>query len=84
MTELEVCIGSSCHIKGSYNVIQTFLQLIEENDLHDKLDMKAHFCMKECANSGICVSFIGEKYSIMPESADDFFKNVVLGKLGIS
>ena len=36
MVEVSVCIGSSCHLKGSYNVIQAFQQMIEENGLHDK------------------------------------------------
>ena len=46
MIELSVCIGSSCHIKGSYNVIQTFQQMIEENNLHNEVDFKGTFCMK--------------------------------------
>ena len=49
MTILSVCIGSSCHINGSYNVIQTFQQLIEENHLHEKIDFKAEFCSKMCS-----------------------------------
>ena len=48
MIELSVCIGSSCHIKGSYNVIQTFQQMIEENNLHGQVDFKGTFCMKQC------------------------------------
>ncbi|MGN0592047.1 MAG: (2Fe-2S) ferredoxin domain-containing protein, partial [Ruminococcus sp.] len=35
MVELNVCIGSSCHLKGSYNIIHTFQHLIEEKGLHD-------------------------------------------------
>ena len=46
MIELSVCIGSSCHIKGSYNVIQTFQQMIEENNLHGQVDFKGTFCMR--------------------------------------
>jgi len=53
MLELSVCIGSSCHLKGSYNIIQLFQQMMEEYALHDKIDFKANFCMKECQGGGV-------------------------------
>lgn len=81
MTELNVCIGSACHLKGSYNVIQVFQQLIEEHSLHVKLDFKGTFCMKECQNKGVSVTFDGQKYSITPEAAGEFFKNTILVKM---
>jgi len=78
MTELSVCIGSACHLKGSYNVIQTFQQLIEEENLYDKVEFKATFCMKACDKPGVGVSFQGKNYHITPESARSFFKDTVL------
>lgn len=78
MTELSVCIGSSCHLKGSFNIVQTFQQLIEENHLHDKLDFKASFCMKECNQAGVTISLNREKYNITPEAAREFFIERVL------
>jgi NADH:ubiquinone oxidoreductase subunit E len=80
MTELHVCIGSSCHLKGSYNVIQTFQQLIEAQNLHDKVDMKAQFCMKHC-QMGVAVSIGGNVYSVSPETAKSFFESTVLPQL---
>lgn len=77
MLELNVCIGSSCHLKGSYNVIQTFQQLIEQQNLHDKVEMKAQFCMKQC-QKGVSVSVSGETYSVSPETAKSFFESTVV------
>ncbi|SHI84544.1 (2Fe-2S) ferredoxin domain-containing protein [Lutispora thermophila] len=76
--KVNVCIGSSCHLKGSYNVIQAFQQLIEENSLHDKVDFKATFCAKQCQNKGVTVSIDGEKYNVLPEEAREFFKSKVI------
>jgi len=76
MLEVSVCIGSSCHIRGSYNVMQTFQQLIEENQLHDRCDLKAKFCMKNC-HAGVSVSVGDEVFSVSPETARDFFKNII-------
>lgn len=77
MVELSICIGSSCHLKGSYNIIQVFQQQIEEKSLHDKINFKAAFCMKECNNNGVCVSFNGQKHTVTQETAKGFFENVI-------
>lgn len=80
MLDLNVCIGSSCHLKGSYNVIQAFTQLIEEEKLHDKIEMKAQFCMKQCQN-GVSVSMGDEVFSVVPETAREFFREHVMTRL---
>lgn len=77
MLELEVCIGSACHLKGSYNVIQTFQQEIEKESLHDEIEMKAQFCMQKCQDDGVIVSVNGKPYSISPNEAKEFFSSVV-------
>ncbi len=79
--EPSVCIGSSCHIRGSYNVIQTFQQLIEENGLHDRVFIKHQFCMKNC-HGGVSVAIDGEVCGISPETARQFFNKTVMPKLG--
>lgn len=78
MPELSVCIGSACHLRGSYNVIQSFQQLIEEYNLHDKLVFKSAFCMKECNKNGVTVEFNGTKYNIPAEGSRDFFIATIL------
>ena len=81
MIELSVCIGSSCHIKGSYNVIQTFQQMIEENNLHNEVDFKGTFCMKRCDKTGVAVAVDNESFNIDPSQARTFFKENVLDKI---
>lgn len=80
MLELYVCIGSSCHLKGSYNVINIFQQMIEEKALHDKIEMKAQFCMKQCQR-GVSVAIDDEVFSVSPEGAREFFQNTVLPRI---
>ena len=81
MIEISVCIGSSCHIRGSYNVIQTFQQMMEENNLQDKVDFKATFCMKQCQQDGVSVSVNGQYYSVRPEGARAFFEDKIMSAL---
>jgi NADH:ubiquinone oxidoreductase subunit E len=77
LIEVNVCIGSACHLKGSYNVVQTFQQLIESNGLHDKVELKGHFCMKRCKEA-VSVAVGDEVFSVQPENAREFFKNTVM------
>lgn len=80
MSEVKVCIGSACHVKGSYNIIQSFQQLLEEHKKHDEVELKAQFCMKRCEHDGVCVSVDEVKYNILPENAREFFRKTVLAK----
>ena len=50
MVEVKVCVGSSCHIRGSYPVVQTFQRLIQQNGLEDVVHLRASFCLGCCVN----------------------------------
>lgn len=78
MINIRVCVGTSCHLNGGYNVISSFQHMIEEYDLHDKVALEASFCMKECSKSGAAVTVNDEKYRVEPEKARSFFKEKVL------
>lgn len=47
---LSVCVGSSCHLKGSYDVIEAFKKLIAEQKLEDKIELRACFCLGRCSD----------------------------------
>lgn len=46
--ELKVCIGSACHLRGSYDVIEKLKSLIAADGLGEKIDLKASFCLGRC------------------------------------
>ena len=75
-----VCIGSSCHIKGSRQVVETLNRLIKENNLKEKVELGGTFCLGKCQNN-VCVEWEGGIYSVSPETAENFFKNEVLTRL---
>ena len=80
MIKITVCIGSSCHIKGSRGVVEQLQRLIAENNLGDKVELGGTFCMGKC-QKGVCVTVNNEFYSVTPETAEEFFKNEVLSKV---
>lgn len=76
--ELKVCIGSACHIKGSYNVINAFQQLIEEYQMYNKVELKAVFCLGHCTKAVSVQIDESEIYSVSGTSARQFFEAEVL------
>ncbi len=78
--KITVCIGSSCHLKGSRVVVEELRRLLEENNLTEKVELAGVFCMGNC-QKGVCVTVNEEFHSVTPESVNDFFNNVVLKNL---
>lgn len=78
--KITVCIGSSCHVKGSRQVVERLQELISENKISDRVELGGTFCMGQC-QKGVCVSVDDNFYSVSPESVDEFFANAVLGKI---
>jgi len=77
--KVTICIGSSCHLKGSRQVVEQFQKLIEEKQLKDKVELGGTFCIGEC-QKGVCVTVDGEIYSVTPENAEEFFINNIASK----
>ena len=80
MLKITVCIGSSCHIKGSRQVVEQLQYLIAENNLSEKVELGGTFCMGQC-QAGVCVTVNDNFYSVTPESVSEFFANEVLAKV---
>ena len=80
MIKITVCIGSSCHIKGSRQVVKQLQDLIAENNLGDKVDLGGTFCMGKC-QQGVCVTVNDDFHSVTPETVGEFFANEVLAKV---
>ena len=78
--KVTVCIGSSCHLKGSRQVVEEFQRLIAENKLSDKVELGGTFCMGRCKD-GVCVTVDGEFHSVDSDKVDEFFDTVVLPAL---
>ena len=78
--KVTVCIGSSCHIKGSRQVVEQLQYLIAENNLGDKGELGGTLCMNEC-QKGVCVRVDDKFHSVSPESVKAFFENEIKAKV---
>ena len=78
--KITVCIGSSCHIKGSPSVVEQLQYLIEENGLGDKVELGGTFCMGNC-QKGVCVNVDEDFFSVSPDTVKEFFENNIKSKI---
>ena len=78
--KITVCIGSSCHIKGSRQVVEQLQYFIHENNLGDKVELGGTFCMGKC-QQGVCVTVDDVFHSVTPSTVEEFFKKEVLAKV---
>ena len=78
--KITVCIGSSCHLKGSKEIVDQLQELIAANNVGDQVDLAATFCTGNC-QQGVCVTIGDTLYSLSPETTADFFEKEVLAKL---
>lgn len=78
---INVCVGSSCHLKGSYDVIQKLKEMIEEKNLEDKVELKASFCLGNCSH-GVAMNIDGEPlYDVNPTNIENVFNEQIITKL---
>ena len=78
---VKVCVGSSCHLKGSYDVIQKLQKLIIDNKLEDKVELKASFCLGNCSN-GVSMRIDEEPVlNVSPSNIEEIFQNQILSKV---
>lgn len=77
-----VCIGSSCHIKGSHEIVRLLQNAIEKHDLSDQVTLSGSFCIGKCNREGVTVQINDEIFTgITPANFDAFFNEHILNAL---
>lgn len=77
---ISICVGSSCHLKGSREIVSKLETLIEQNNLKGIIELNGSFCMGNCVH-GVCVKVEDTIYSVHPETTEEFFQAQVLRRL---
>lgn len=78
--KVTVCIGSSCHLKGSRKIVEVLQDLIRANNLDDKVELGGTFCIGQC-QKGVCVTINEEVFSVSPETVREFFEENILARV---
>ncbi|MCI8650137.1 MAG: (2Fe-2S) ferredoxin domain-containing protein [Anaerotruncus sp.] len=82
--DIYVCIGSSCHLKGSYNIIAALKKLVAEYHLEDKVNLNASFCLGHCQD-GVTMKIDDQLVlNVNTENIREIFQEKVVKELGAS
>lgn len=80
MVTITICIGSSCYIKGSKDIIAGLTRLIESEGLSEKVELTGSFCLGHCVE-GVCVLIGEERFSLTPATTEQFWNEQVLPRI---
>ncbi len=76
---VQICVGSSCHLKGSEKLVELFQKAITENHLENEITLAGSFCTGKCNREGVTVTVDDAVYTgITPEKFETFFTEKIL------
>jgi NADH:ubiquinone oxidoreductase subunit E len=79
---VQVCVGSSCHIKGSPEIVELLQHYIKENDLEEEITLVGSFCIGKCNRVGVTIQVDDDIHvGITRDNFKDFFNEHVLNKI---
>ena len=79
---IQICVGSSCHLRGSEELVELFQNAIAERKLEREINLAGSFCTGKCNREGVTVTVDDDVYTgVTPEKFDTFFAEKVLKPL---
>lgn len=76
---IQICVGSSCHLKGSYEIVELLTAAMQEHHLEDKISLAGSFCIGKCNREGVTVQVDDEIHvGVTKENFKEFFSEKVL------
>ena len=79
---IQICVGSSCHLKGSQDIVMLLQNEIAERHLEDKIVLTGTLCVGKCNRDGVSVRVDDDIYvGITRENFKEFFEKSVLNKI---
>ncbi len=81
MVVVEICVGSSCYVKGSNQVVQIVKEMINKNNWQDLVEIKGAFCMQMCTD-GLGVKINGKPIDKLGlHNAEEVIKEIISKEL---
>ena len=76
---IQVCVGSSCHLKGSPEIVELFQKVVADYHLEDEITLAGSFCIGKCNRIGVTVQVDDDIHTgITKENFKEFFTENVL------
>lgn len=85
MIFVQICVGSSCHLKGAPEIVELMKKSIEENHLEEEIVLSGSFCMGKCNRIGVTVTVNDEVYpGVTKETFPAFWNEKIMPALNAS
>ncbi len=79
MLIVQICVGSSCHIKGSQEIVELLEKAIAEHHVEDEVVLTGSFCMGKCNRVGVTVGVNDDIHvGVTRENFREFFQKNIL------
>ena len=79
MLIVQVCVGSSCHLKGSGEIVELLESAIKEHGIEDDVVLTGSFCIGKCNRVGVTVQVNDDIHvGITTEKFREFFNKNIL------
>ena len=79
MLFIQVCVGSSCHLKGSQEIVELFESAVSEYHLEDEVVLSGSFCIGKCNRVGVTVQINDDVHvGVTRDNFRELFKTNVL------
>lgn len=79
MVIIQVCVGSSCHLKGAPEIVELLQRRIAAEHLEDIIVLTGSFCAGKCNRIGVTITVDDDVFTgITIENFNEFWKDKVL------
>jgi NADH:ubiquinone oxidoreductase subunit E len=79
MLIVQICVGSSCYLKGSADIVALLEKSIEEHNLQGDVVLVGSFCMGKCNRIGVTIQINDDVHvGITKENYKEFFDKYIL------
>lgn len=79
---IQICVGSSCHLKGSAEIVELMQKAITDHKLETEITLAGSFCIGQCNRVGVTIQIDDDVYTgITREDFKEFFAEHVLKKI---
>jgi NADH:ubiquinone oxidoreductase subunit E len=80
MLFVQVCVGSSCHLRGSQEIVDLLEKAIKEYRLEDEIVLSGSFCIGKCNLIGVTIQVNDDIHvGVTRENFVEFFQKNILG-----
>ena len=79
MITIQICIGSSCHLKGAPESVRLLQKYIKDNSCEDRIALTGTLCAGRCNRDGVTVTVGDDVYTgVTPEGFDAFWNDKIV------